>query len=426
MITSESAEKSRLSGVAGMRRAAAIFLGIAMLTAAPLAAWGDCKPKRALPKIVLKSMGPCAFDPEQLQFAGDGKQQTSCLIQPVAKRAKLEAPLDAVPEVFAVRVGQSALLPSREALHTYLSAQGLADDFAAHLSRPIARANDNDETAPMARYLVIHDTSGPFLGVTPFPINIDTHRKINNLAGHRCEDGWESAHVVINRSGGMLLGHELAVPWRATKFERAVDFNGRLKGLFLHVEMIQPRHGEYRMVKVKRKGRRGRWVRRGAKNDAIAPMPGFSAAQYDRLALVYTVASVRAERWLIPAFHAVIDNHIRGGHDDPQNFQLAKFAASLERLTERLRAPTQSADGPDAMQPDTTASVPSAMEENSTMTTDRKKQNGSETNEATEANEAMNREFGKDRGTPRKDADDIKGDAVQEANDAARARRPLP
>jgi hypothetical protein len=38
----------------------------------------------------------------------------------------------------------------------------------------------------------------------------------------------------------------------------------------------------------------------------------------------------------------------------------------------------------------------------------------------------MNREFGKDRGTPRKDADDIKGDAVQEANDAARARRPLP
>jgi hypothetical protein len=356
MITSESAEKSRLSGVAGMRRAAAIFLGIAMLTAAPLAAWGDCKPKRALPKIVLKSMGPCAFDPEQLQFAGDGKQQTSCLIQPVAKRAKLEAPLDAVPEVFAVRVGQSALLPSREALHTYLSAQGLADDFAAHLSRPIARANDNDETAPMARYLVIHDTSGPFLGVTPFPIDIDTHRKINNLAGHRCEDGWESAHVVINRSGAMLLGHELAVPWRATKFERAVDFNGRLKGLFLHVELIQPRRGEYRMVKVKRKGR---WVRRGRKSDAIAPEPGFSAAQYERLALVYTIASVRADRWLIPAFHAVIDNHIRGGHDDPQNFELAKFAADLERLTERLQGPAQSAATPAAPSPppETTAGI---------------------------------------------------------------------
>jgi hypothetical protein len=359
MTTPESAANSRRSGVARIRRAAAVLLGAAMLASASFEAWGDCKPNRPRPKIVLQSMGPCAFDPEQLQFAGDPKQQTACLIQPVAKRAKLDSPLDALPEVLAARVGQSALLPSREALSGYLSAQGLEDDFATPLSLPIARANDNDETAPMARYLVIHDTSGPFLGVTPFPIDIDTHRKINNLAGHRCEDGWESAHVVINRSGGMLLGHELAIPWRATKFERAVRFDGRLKGLFLHVEMIQPRRGEYRMVKVKRKGRRARRVRRGPKNDAIAPVPGFSAAQYDRLALVYTIASVRAERWLIPAFHAVIDNHIRGGHDDPQNFELTKFAAGLERLTERLQGPAQSAATPATRspQPETTAGI---------------------------------------------------------------------
>ena len=344
MVACGNAESGRAGGVAGIRRAAAVLLGVTMLASAPLNAWGDCKPKRPLPKVVLKSMGPCSFDPERLQFAGDPKQQTACLIQPVAKRAKLGSPLDALPEILAARVGQSALLPSRDALRAYLSTQGLEDDFAAHLSLPIARANDNDADAPMARYFVIHDTSGPFLGVTPFPTDIDTHRKINNLAGHRCEDGWESAHVVISRSGGVLLGHELAIPWRATTFERAVQFDGRLKGLFLHVEMIQPRRGEYRMVKVKRKGRRARWVRRGAKNDAIAPLPGFSAAQYDRLALVYTIASVRADRWLIPAFHAVIDNHIRGGHDDPQNFELAKFAASLARLTERL-------------QPETTASI---------------------------------------------------------------------
>ena len=72
------------------------------------------------------------------------------------------------------------------------------------------------------------------------------------------------------------------------------------------------------------------------RNDARAPDPGFSAAQYERLALVYTIASVRAGRWLIPAFHAAIDSGIRGGHDDPQNFDLEAFAASLERLVRRL------------------------------------------------------------------------------------------
>jgi hypothetical protein len=319
------------------RRAAAMALGLIALAAAPPDAFGNCKPRKTLPQIVLKTMGPCGFDPRELRFAGEPAQQAACLMRPVAKLGKLGAVIEQLPGVLADRVGQTALLPTREALSAYLSAQGLADDFAAHLWLPVSRASDNDPDAPAARYLVIHDTSGPFLGVTPFPIDIDTHRKINNLAGHRCEDGWESAHVIINRTGDMLLGHEMGVPWRATKFERAAEFEGRLKGLFLHVEMIQPRRGEYRKVRIKRKGR-VRWVRRGGR-DAIAPEPGFSAAQYERLALVYTIASVRADRWLIPAFHAVIDGEIFGGHDDPQNFEPADFTASLERLLERLGVP---------------------------------------------------------------------------------------
>jgi hypothetical protein len=317
------------------RRAAAALFGL-MVGAAPLSAWGDCKPRKPRPTIMLNSMGPCAFDPGGLQFAGDPKQQAACLLRPVAKLAKLGPVLEKLPAVLADRVGRSALLPAREALSGYLSALGLENDFAAYLWRPIARANDNDPGAPEARYFVIHDTSGPFLGGRPFPDDIDTHRKINNLAGHRCDDGWESAHVIINRSGDMLLGHELAIPWRATRFERAADFNGRLKGLFLHVEMIQPRRSEWRTV---RNGRHGRRVRRVRGRDSLAPMPGFSPAQYDRLALVYVVASVRADRWLIPAFHAVIDNHIAGGHDDPQNFALNALAASLERLLDRLAKP---------------------------------------------------------------------------------------
>jgi len=325
--------------VARFRRAGTALLGVALLCTAPVAAFGDCKPKKPRPRVVLKTMGPCAFDPELLQFAGDAKQQAACLIRPVAKRAKLGPVWEKLPDVLAGRVGQSTLLPSREVLWEHLWAQALDDDFGNYLWQPVARAKDNDPAAPMARYLMIHDTSGPFLGSKPFPADIDAHAKINNLAGHRCEDGWESAHVVINRSGGMLLGHELSIPWRATKFEKALQFGDLLKGLFLHVEMIQPRRGEYRMVRVKRKGRRARWVRRGRKSDAVAPEPGFSAAQYDRLALVYTVASVRADRWLIPAFHAVVDGDIYGGHDDPQNFVLGDFAASLERLLKRLDKP---------------------------------------------------------------------------------------
>ncbi len=104
----------------------------------------------------------------------------------------------------------------------------------------------------------------------------------------------------------MLLGHELSQPWRATRFERATRFGTDLKGLFLHVELVQPRRSQ---------------PGRGRGNDALAPTPGFSDIQYDRLALIYTIASVRAGRWLIPAFHVAIDSGIRGGHDDPQNFE---------------------------------------------------------------------------------------------------------
>jgi hypothetical protein len=94
-----------------------------------------------------------------------------------------------------------------------------------------------------------------------------------------------------------------------------------LKGLFLHVELIQPRRSE---------------AGRGWRNDAQSPNPGFTAVQYDRLALLYVIASVRAEHWLIPAFHAAIDSGIRNGHDDPLHFDVGSFAAGLGRLMDEL------------------------------------------------------------------------------------------
>jgi hypothetical protein len=186
-------------------------------------------------------MGPCAFNPETASFQGEPAEQLRCLLRAFDASRNLGPPRDSVPAAFAERAGQAAGLPTREALLTLTSQLDLEWDFGSYLWQPLARARDNDPEAPAARYLVIHDTSGPNYGRRPWPANIDEHPKINNLRQFRCSDGWEVAHVVINRTGGMLLGHELATPWRAMKFERAKNFGTGLKGLFLHVELIQPR-----------------------------------------------------------------------------------------------------------------------------------------------------------------------------------------
>jgi hypothetical protein len=267
-------------------------------------------------------MGPCNFDPEQLRFAGEPEDQARCLLSPVMKFGKLGQPLERLPAVFAGRVGRSTDLPDRPALAALLRAENLERDFGAFLQAPVARARDGDPEAPVARYLVIHDTSSPNFRGRAFPKDIDHDRAINNLSRYECANKIERAHVFINRTGAMLLGHELDTPWRATKFEMAVQFGTALKGLFLHVELVQPRQRE---------------PGRGRNNDFRAPLPGFAKAQYDRLALAYVIASVRAGAWLIPAFHAAIDEGIYDKHDDPQNFELESFATSLEKLLAGLK-----------------------------------------------------------------------------------------
>jgi hypothetical protein len=305
------------------RSLATAGLAAVLLCAAPFDAWAGriCKPPHARSPVVLKDMGPCAFDADRASFAGEPAQQAACLLRSTSL-ARLGPPLDSIPETLASRIGQSTGLPERDTLGALLVELDLAFDFAAFLWQPASRARDNDPAAPAARYLVIHDTSGPNLGGRPWPADLDANPRINNLARFRCSDNWELSHVVINRTGAMLLGHDFAVPWRATKFERGAQFGTALKGLFLHVEMIQPRRHETRLRR---------------RNDFQAPMPGFTPVQYERLALLYVIASVRAGNWLIPAFHASIDDHIRGGHDDPRNFDLEAFVQSLDGLLDRLR-----------------------------------------------------------------------------------------
>jgi hypothetical protein len=332
-------------GPLAKRRHSGFFPGVmlagVLVAGCPSTAFAlNCKPNHFRPAAFLHTMGRCDFDPAALSFRGTPADQARCLMRGVDSSRNLGPDLESLPSGLASRVGADSGLPRRELLSAYLSKQNLEWDFAAYLWQPLSRANDNDPNAPMARYFVIHDTSGPNYGSRSFPADIDDTSRINDLTHFECSDGHGKAHVVVNRVGGMLLNHELATPWRETKFELAANFSGALKGLFLHTELVQPRRSA---------SRRGR-------DDALAPNPGFTTAQYERLALLYTIASVRAERWLIPAFHAALDADIRNGHDDPLNFDVASFAASLDRLVAGLQEP---APPPNPEQPAAALTPPS-------------------------------------------------------------------
>ncbi|HTV26480.1 MAG TPA: hypothetical protein VMF32_01725 [Xanthobacteraceae bacterium] len=284
----------------------------------------ECKPSHFRAPYFIKSMGVCAFNAETLSYAGTPVEQAMCLMRGMDSTRNLGPQLTGLPPALANRIGKTDGLPSREALSSYLSEQDLEPDFAARLSEPVSRAYDNDPDAPMARYFVIHDTSGPNYGHHPFPVDIDTDPQFENLADYACSDGWGRAHVFVNRTGEMLVAHDYSIAWRETKFEQAAEFGGALRGLFLHSELVQPRRSA---------------PGHGWHNDAQTPDPAFTAAQYDRLALLYTIASVRRGQWLIPAFHAAIDAEIPNGHDDPLNFNIASFAASLDWIVAKLEQP---------------------------------------------------------------------------------------
>jgi hypothetical protein len=303
---------------------AAALAGVMLCATVEAASSQSCKPPHPLPRVSLKDMGACDFNLDSLEYRGTPVEQALCLMRGLDGTGNLAPPLESLPDALASRIGRDTGLPTRETLSAYLSKQDLEWDFAAHLWQPVSRAEDNNAEAPAARYFVIHDTSSPNYGHRSFPDDIDSTARFNDLKNYYCADGWGKAHIVINRTGEMIVDHDFAVPWRETKFERAIDFVGVLKGLFLHVEMIQPRRAA---------------AGYGRYNDAQPPSPSFTTAQYDRLALVYTIASVRAGHWLVPAFHAAIDAHIYDGHDDPRGFDIDSFANSLTLLLEKLRGP---------------------------------------------------------------------------------------
>jgi len=245
----------------------------------------------------------CGFDTNTLSFPGTPLEQARCLLRPVKVYGELGGQLAKLPAPLEELIGQPVKIDVA-ALQTYLQAQGITEtDIGGPLTNHCG-----------AKYFVIHDTSTPNYGDAPIPTNINTAAwGLNNLSRYTNRI---VAHVFVNRLGQSIGLVPYATPWRATKLEVRV-VGEKSRGTFVHTEMVQPRHRD---------------PDRGPKNDAFAPDPGFTLAQYDRLALLYVSASLQHGTWLIPGYHCAIDAGIPDGHDDPQNFDLALWASRLDAL----------------------------------------------------------------------------------------------
>jgi len=306
-----------------------------------------------LAKTVWAQDTNCPFNPASYSFEGNEVEQARCLMRPVLRGGNL-GPQRELPAILEGLVGQRVAV-SKDSLRRYLRAHDIKENDTAgkseiggSLDDPLSRANSNDRRAPFARYFVIHDTSTPNLvrDLPDFPHNINDadwewrRTRWNNLSLPLYSNSGE-AHMYINRVGQSVTPQKrtFATPWRATQFESNALHGTRLRGLFLHIENIQPRRCNPTVTTCCRT-----CVIRGKRqmccNDAVAPEPGFSEAQLSRLALVYVAASVRRGTWLIPVFHCVLDTHPgiprSKRHDDPQNFDVQAWADSLQRLLTEL------------------------------------------------------------------------------------------
>ncbi|MFA6277042.1 MAG: hypothetical protein WC622_09855 [Pedobacter sp.] len=256
------------------------------------------------------------FDTETMQFIGTKHQQATYLLRYVQKYAHLGDTLKTLPPFLdSILNGEIKVIRKRK-LQKYLDRSTITDEeIGGSLDSPICAVS-----GVKASYFAIHDTSNFLTDSTAFPTNIDSV----SWSGNRLDNKrtFKLTHIFINRLGASITPNDLSRHIHATKFESPIKnplLNKSVVGSFIHIEVIQPRIADP-----------------GKKNDAIAIIPGFTDLQYKRLALIYVAASLRKGEWLIPTFHAVLDDGIPDGHDDPQNFELEKFDQAINEIYHSL------------------------------------------------------------------------------------------
>lgn len=295
--------------VSGKMQSVLVLIPLLGLLLAQEGAWAKAEPRR------------CTLGPTSIISSVD---QARCLLREPIIFGQVGPRLISLPIPLGLMMSQPTIDITRDQFRTYLAGKGIREsEIGGNLDRPLSRANNNDPVSELARYFIIHDTSTPNFGADPFSADINLPSwKFNDFSLYG--SGPQSpSHVIINRLGQSLTRVDFGQPWRSTAFEndRFCGVN-RCKGLFFAVELIQPRRC---------KGSVAVCDRIQPVNDVIAPEPGFSSSQLERLAIVYIAASVRRGKWLIPAFHVSLDQEV-GDHDDPQNFRLGDWVRQLDAV----------------------------------------------------------------------------------------------
>ena len=257
----------------------------------------------------------CKFNPSQLSFAGSSVEQARCLLRFVKRAGEVGDTPATLPQVLENLLADAQNLGIASAQLTLnLQKRGIPEStVGGPVGDRVCHADSDNPSAPLARYFMIHDTSTKLkTGQTFDPDLIDSPQWTGNQLAKLARG---KTHIYITRLGQTLTDHEYKTPWRATQFEGKTT---RYRGLFLHHELVQPRMGP-------------------GKSDVDSPDPGFTPAQYERLALQYIIASVRRGSWMIPAFHCVLDIGV-GDHDDPQHFNLAAWSTALQAAIADVRS----------------------------------------------------------------------------------------
>ncbi len=260
-----------------------------------------------------EEIGECRFDRDTLTFAGTPVEQATCLLRKIKPLAVREPqPLPKAIKQLMERGGAPSAASKQAALDSF--PEPYRAYAVEHAKAPVSQT---EAGVPLA-YFVIHDTSTPFYKDAPFPKDVDNDRLVNSFQPYISDEIAPEpvAHIFLNRQGQIWPGHEFAEGWRATKLESRV-VGPAARGRFVHIETVQPRR-----------------FMPGAtsRGQTEAPKPGFTKSQYRMLASLYVYVSARAGKWLIPAQHNTVDAGIPDAHDDPQNFEMKRFAKELEKL----------------------------------------------------------------------------------------------
>jgi hypothetical protein len=261
------------------------------------------------------------FDLTLMRFTGPPASQARYLLRYVHFKGHIGDTLKMLPAFLDSIMMDLLPVVSRDELRNYISRKGIDSmDIGGNISRPLSQTR----SGITAGYFIIHDASNlmnpPYKHFTSV---VNSPKWYHNQIWRQKNFRW--AHAFINRFGESITSNDFEKPVYGTKFEKSDNNPGigdTCVGNFIHIENIQPRRSSRR---------------RRPYNDIIAISPGFTDRQYERLALLYLTASARKEGWLIPSFHAVIDEGIKDAHGDPQNFELIKWTNAIKKIYRHIK-----------------------------------------------------------------------------------------